>query len=59
MELLQVRNMAMRILHRTQAGPIILVFKYHVATWPGPFGFVLANNTTPATYASKQFMEFR
>jgi hypothetical protein len=29
-----------------------------VAAWPGPFGFILANNTMPATYIAKQFMEF-
>ncbi len=27
-------------------------------TWPGPFGAILGNNSMPATYIARQFMEF-
>jgi hypothetical protein len=27
-------------------------------TWPGPFGFVIGNNSMPANYTARQFMEF-
>ncbi len=27
-------------------------------TWPGPFGVVLGNNSMPANYSARQFMEF-
>lgn len=27
-------------------------------TWPGSFGLVIGNNTMPATYVARQFMEF-
>jgi hypothetical protein len=27
-------------------------------TWPGPFGAIIGNNTMPATYTARQYMEF-
>lgn len=27
-------------------------------TWPGPFGIILGDNSMPATYTARQFMEF-
>jgi hypothetical protein len=27
-------------------------------TWPGPFGIILGNNSMPANYTARQFMEF-
>jgi len=28
------------------------------ATWPGPFGAIMGDNSMPATYTARQFMEF-